>query len=433
VRGGVNGENTSRPLRCVTICDKVAAARLDFFRELGLTILDRWRRADLDTRAFCDIAGGALLDRPPSAHVDPMDVVRWVHEAPLLGPQTDVPARFGQPPVTVFHCESFHIAVLFWVDGTTAIHQHGFSGAFHVMQGSSLESVFRFRPLQRYGDSLMTGELSLHGVELRQKGDVAPIRAGTEFVHSLFHLDRPSVSVVVRTPSEPMAGPQYTYSRAGLAFDPFARTEALERRLQTLDLLRRLDHPEFEALATGSARRADAFLAFRLLLDLSKHVEPHDRYIALLRGVKPAHAELVDALISHAELMRREAHIVSRRQIAKQPEHRFFLALLLNLEDRASIVAMIRRAFPERSPVDAIVSWLAEFQKLDAINAWVSEVAKKAPAPILDVPMDEVSLGAVRDLLQGRWDDPAPPALSERYAALRGSSLLRPLFVDRSA
>jgi len=403
---------------------------LDFFRDLGLTILERWRGADLDARAFPDIATGALKDRPPSAHVDPMEVIRWVHEAPVLTPQRDLAAKFGQPPITVFHCEAFHIDVLFWVDGTTAIHQHAFSGAFHVMQGSSLECTFQFEPRRRYSELLMTGDLTLRGVALREKGDASPILAGTEFVHSLFHLDRPSVSVVVRTPSDAHAGPQYTYSRAGVAFDPFARSDALDRRLQTLDLLRKVDSPEFEPLAVASIRRADAFLAFRLLTDLSNRVEPHEKYLDLLHSVKPDHAALVDALLVHAELGRRERHIISRRQLARLPEHRFFLALLLNLQDRASIFDLLRRKLPAREPAQAIAGWLADFQKLDDINAWVSGVAKKAPTPILDVPMDETSLRVARDLLEGRGDEPAPPEIAERRDAIRASSLLKPLFAD---
>jgi hypothetical protein len=403
---------------------------LDFFHDLGLTILNRWRRADFDSRAFPDIAAQALVDRPPSAHVDPMEVVRWVHQAPALSPQRDLTAKFGQPPITVFGCEELYIDVLFWVDGTTSIHQHRFSGAFHVMQGESLESTFRFRPRRRYSERLMTGDLLLQGVELHRKGDVAPIVAGTEFVHSLFHLDRPSVSVVARTPGDDLSGPQYSYSRAGLAFDPFARSDVLERRVQTLDMLRRIDSPDFEALTRDSARAADAFLAFGLLTALMPRVEPHEKYVKLLRDVKPAHAELIDALVAHAEIERRERHIISRRQLAKEPEHRFFLALLLNLDDRASILDVVRRKFPGKDPAEAVVGWLADFEKLDAINAWVNDVASKKAAPILDVPMDEGARAAVRDLL-GKAGDvrPATP-LPERYGALAGSSLLRPLFVE---
>jgi hypothetical protein len=403
---------------------------LDFFRDLGLIILNRWRAADLDGRAFPDIAAQALVDRPPSAHVDPMDLVRWVHRAPALPTQRDLAAKFGQPPITVFACEDFFIDVLFWIDGTTSIHQHRFSGAFHVMQGESLESTFRFRPRKRYSERLMTGDLLLQGVELHRQGDVAPIVAGTEFVHSLFHLDRPSVSVVARTPGDDVAGPQYSYSRAGLAFDPFARSDVLERRVQTLDMLRRIDSPELEAMTRESARAADAFLAFGILTSLMPRIEPHERFVQLLHDVKPAHAELIDALIAHAEIERRQRHIISRRQLAKEAGHRFFLALLLNLDNRTSILEVVRHKFPGKDPVDAMVGWLADFEKLDAINAWVGDVSKSSVSPILDVPVDEAGRRVLRDLLAGHGGAHPVSSDEERLAALMRSSLLRPLFKE---
>jgi hypothetical protein len=35
------------------------------------------------------------------------------------------------------------IEALFWVDGTTSIHQHSFSGAFQVLAGKSIHSRYR--------------------------------------------------------------------------------------------------------------------------------------------------------------------------------------------------------------------------------------------------------------------------------------------------
>jgi len=46
------------------------------------------------------------------------------------------------------------------------------------------------------------------------------------------------------------------------------------------------------------------------------------------------------------------------------------------------------------------------------------------------VPMDETSLRVVRDLLDGRGDEPASPEVAERRATIRSSSLLRPLFIE---
>src|ERR1019366_9823901 len=117
------------------------------------------------------------------------------------------------------------------------------------------------------------------------RGDVRPILPGSGLVHALFHLDRPSVSVVVRTPSDALAGPQYSYSRAGLAFDPFAKSDALTRKLETLDLLRTLARPEFETLARASLENADAFQAFRIATHIAKRLEPQGHPVAILDGL----------------------------------------------------------------------------------------------------------------------------------------------------
>jgi hypothetical protein len=399
---------------------------LDFFNDLGTTILRHWGRADFNSRAFPDIAAAALSKRPPSAHVEPMDVIRWVHETVALVPQVGIEFTFGQPPITVFRCEEFYIDVLFWVDGTTSIHQHRFSGAFHVMAGSSLQSRFRFTPERTYSERLLSGKLELLDVELLTQGDVRPIVAGAELVHALFHLDRPSVSVVVRTPGDDLAGPQYSYSRAGLAFDPFAKSESMKRKIQTLDLLHALGDPSFEPLARATVRGADAFLAFKILTHLAKRIEGPERYLSFLESIRPAHDALVKALKVHAEYERREDYIITRRQLAKASEHRFFLALLLNLPDRGHILDVVCRAYPAQPPVDTILRWLSELAKIDTIHAWVAETSgtrvEGASSGILDVPIDEGALEAARRALEGEVASPGDHAV-------RSSLLLRPLFV----
>jgi hypothetical protein len=416
---------------------------LNPFHDLGLAILDRWRGADFDGRAFPDIAAAVLSERPPSSRVDPAEVISWVHESPTLVPQADIDSKFGQPAITVFHCEAFYIDVLFWVDGTTAIHQHRFSGAFHVMRGSSLQSRYHFTEKRRYSERLLSGKLDLLDVELLAQGDVRPIHAGSDLVHALFHLDRPSVSVVVRTPTDDLAGPQYSYSRVGLAFDPFAKSESMTRKIQTLDLLYTLGHPDFEPRARATVRGSDSFLAFRLLTYLMRRIESPERYLAFLESIRPDHEELIDALRLHAEEERRDEYIVSRRRLAKQPEHRFFLALLLNLPDRLHILDVVRRAFPFDDPADSITRWLADLAKLDAIHAWVTDTAnpRLGPAPeILDVHLDQTSLEVARHLVDGISDDEVLARFEAgrdgticadvraRCEALRRSALLRPLF-----
>jgi len=419
---------------------------VDCFRELGLTILDQWQRADFDEAAFPDVAADALRHCAPSSRVDANKVIQWVQHQPTLPPQADIDAKFGQPPITVFHCERFYIDVLFWIDGTTALHQHAFCGAFHVMDGSSIQGVYRFNRSHRYSELLWSGTLDLLDVELLVKGDVRPIRPADELLHSLFHLDRPSVSVVVRTPGHTTTTVQLSYSRAGLAFDTQTKSPLVSRRVQVLDLLHATGHPEFESSARESIRRADSFQAFRLATHLAKRFEKHDAYVAFLESIRPAHGELLDALIAHAKEERREKYIIARRQRVRQAGLRFFLALLLNVPDRSRILEMTRRAYPDRDPHQTIVGWLGELAKLDSIHAWASAVVKThedgANDRVLDVALDETAMKLMPPLLEGMSDSAAieraangsPMSEASKGAAstcqaLRRSILLRPLFI----
>jgi hypothetical protein len=395
---------------------------LKFFQDLGLTLRERWRRANFDSRAFPDLAATALTERPPSANVDPMDVVRWVHETDALVPQADIHHKFGQPPITVFRCEEFHIDVLFWVDGTTTRHQHGFSGAFHVMDGASLESRYSFTAERRYSERLMRGRLELSGAALHGKGDVESIHAGTGFVHALFHLDRPSVSVVIRTFGDELAGPQYNYLTGGIAIDPFATSESLARKIHTLDLLREIGSAELEPLARATIRADDAFTACKLLLHLGPRMTPHDRYLAFLDSIRPAHDDLIDALALHATEDRRVRHISTHRRRVTKAEHRFFLALLMNLPSRGPILEMVRSAFPDHPPVDTVLRWVDELAKLDAIQAWVIERRESATDTTIDVPLDGAALRVLRHSLEG-----SPGEGGDAADALERSLLLAPL------
>jgi hypothetical protein len=62
-----------------------------------------------------------------------LDVLEWVLKAPELPEQRDIRANFAEPPISVFDSPRFHIQVLCWRSGTTAIHEHGFAGGFIVL------------------------------------------------------------------------------------------------------------------------------------------------------------------------------------------------------------------------------------------------------------------------------------------------------------
>ncbi|HTK76962.1 MAG TPA: hypothetical protein VL371_16970, partial [Gemmataceae bacterium] len=188
-----------------------------FFEELGRTVLERWRRENFSLARFPGIAAAALDERPPAEHLDLPAFLRDFlldDEQPF---QTD--SDFGEPELVAYHHPRFYVQLLFWMDGTTAIHQHEFSGAFHVLLGSSIHAHYEFERARAVTPYLRVGDLRMRRIELLEAGRTVPIVSGPQAIHSLFHLDSPSVTVVVRTQHDPGTGPQLNYLPPHIAID----------------------------------------------------------------------------------------------------------------------------------------------------------------------------------------------------------------------
>jgi len=186
---------------------------VDFFEALGERVGRAWRQAAYDELAFPEIATSMLAESRFAERVTLGDIVDWTATTARIPHQIDLDSEFGQPPLSVYAEERFFIQVIFWRDGTTAVHQHAFSGAFGVLAGGSIHSEYEWVPRRRVNAHLHFGDIERTELELLAAGDVRPIASGRRLIHSLFHLDRPSISVVVRTAQDADTGPQYTYWR----------------------------------------------------------------------------------------------------------------------------------------------------------------------------------------------------------------------------
>src|SRR5450432_3304985 len=181
---------------------------LESVDRLGIEVERRWQATDYDPRHFSDVAVAALAEAGLTEKLSPDDVVDWALSALTLPRQETLPATFGQPPVTLFRSRRFYIEALFWIDGSTSIHQHAFSGAFQVLEGSSIETRYAFETERVFDGHLVLGKLRTASTAMLRRGDIRPIASGPRgLIHALFHLERPSVTVVVRTFRDADAGP----------------------------------------------------------------------------------------------------------------------------------------------------------------------------------------------------------------------------------
>jgi len=313
---------------------------IEFFEYLGLNVADRWSKANFDNRALPDIACEALTASRPADHVTYEDIARWLATTEALPEQPNIDSNFGQPPLTVFSHRRFYIEALHWTTSTTDIHQHGFSGAFCVLAGSSLESTYVFETRRRNNVHMLLGDLLLKDVSILTPGDVRPIRSGSSLIHSVFHLDFPSVTLVVRTPTDIESKPQYSYAPPHLALDPYFLDPLVKRRVQSLGFLRRIGSPSFDNNALEALRRSDFFATYQLLRGLADLCETPAmaRFVDLSRTI---HGSDVDLLWASIEEEQRQRLIMRSRECIRDADGRFLLALLLNVRSRDGILSAV--------------------------------------------------------------------------------------------
>lgn len=400
-----------------------------YFEKLGRTVLDRWKQQNFSLEAFPELARIAMDEAPPSENVDLEELVQEFlanDNQPIQGQ-----SGFGQPELLAFNDSRFYIQILFWMEGTTDIHQHEFSGAFHVMQGSSVHSEFEFAGVQPVTPHIRTGDLRLKKIELLETGRTVPIISGRECIHSLFHLDTPSVTVVVRTHHDPGTGPQFNYLPPHIGFDPVQGDSLTQRRKQLLDVLETIDYEGYVTLVSNMIESLDFERGFHTLqhtMDRLQILGDWDTVLAIFQEKHGALAKGVPATL--AEAQRRDAITQMRYQIGN-PEHRFFLALVMNVDNSKAIQSLVSKRYPDQSPIDTILGWVEELIEPNEFGLDLLDGVFEFPESLEMQEQYDVLMAAVKHTLDLAADGKAAEAESggsgEIYAALIGSSL-RPLF-----
>jgi hypothetical protein len=410
---------------------------LRFFRNLGRSLEQRWRARGYDDEAFGEIAERVLTEARAHRRVTPTEVIGWVQKAPELPAQFDPTGRFGQPPITVYRGSRFVVDVLYWVDGTTTIHSHAFSGAFQVMSGSSVHGVYTFDLEEAVSSWFRTGRTRLREIELLQEGAVRRIVAGNRFVHSLFHLDRPSVSIVARTAHDIGSGPQYHYA-SHFEMASFLGDQRTELRIRSLDVLREIDPRACWRHLNRAVTELDLHGAYEAISRLVP-VENRERLEQVLAVARRHHGSPVDSFLPALIERHRQHRIMERRRHVRSGEHRFFLALLLNAPNRRLILRLVKERFPHANPVDTVMKWVRELASLP------SPIDDGEPN-VLGLLLNETELRIFEETLRRRQGPSLIRSLSREYdredvvdmrheidrlqQAFRSYSLFRTLFAD---
>lgn len=424
---------------------------MELFDKLGAEVEETWREQNYNEDLFPAIAADALRRADLPSKLSAWDVIGWTLEQPELPPQKDPTATFGDPPITVFVSPRFYIDVYFWLNGTTAIHQHGFCGAFQVLLGSSIHSWYEFDRKETVNAYMETGEMRLKVCELFKVGDIQEIRAGRQYIHALFHLDQPSVTIVVRTDKSPLYLPQFSYHKPSIATDPFYEHQTTTRKLQSIGALLQVDHPDSGRFVSELLEKSDFHSSFITLSYLHNALRSRplgqlfnldasaDGFAQFLEIVVRRHGTKAETLSEVFKNRDAVNEIVRRRSYVTNAEHRFFFALLLNVDDRETIFSLIRSRYQDEDPVEKVLDWTHELSQTRVVGANI-------PNALGIENFNDIDLSILENLLRGKSDDEALLAVRSEYGEgklasvdlnaklgqIRTSVIFRPLLAERS-
>jgi hypothetical protein len=337
---------------------------IDGVRQLGEEVEAAWTRADHAIDAFASIAAGAVKRFALHEAFDLDELSDWLSQTDHLPEQLDPRSRFGDPPITLWRAARFVIDVYFWIEPETALHDHGFAGAFTNLVGESLHCVYRLNSVEDPAPGVILSDLELETVERLEEGSIRAILGGRKFVHRVWHISRPTVTMCVRTAGEAPRLEQYTYFYPRFGIEQRReeeKSQLLQRRLGFLSFLASTGDPRLERYMESLIRNADARQALKFVLALHdsseggllEHLALLNRLLDLLEARYGAWiGEFASSLMCRLKEDRVKWHEIH------DVDQRFLAAVLLTFFNRDDVIEAVRQYRGANQPIEWIIERL---------------------------------------------------------------------------
>lgn len=392
---------------------------------IGEDIERRWAARNHRHQHFHDIAAECLEAASFHRQFDEDEIIRWVNRTRSLPQQLDPSSNFGQPPLTVWRTDRFVVDLYFWVDTETSIHDHSFSGAFTNLTGESLNCIYQFEQTLAADEGVRLGSLLLDRAELVKPGDVCAIVSGSKFIHRVWHLDCPTITLVARTVTRQRGLWQYSYYPEGFSVR-YRRKAPIEfqRRRELLGYLFRRDHPRRVELAEEVLSRARGYRLFTLLGDLLAYMKDDQMELDRLLARLPARCH--DWLNPALAVMRADDPLkgVYWRRL-RRTEHRLLIALLNTYKESSSIVEWLARHGYEGDAHARLTNWLSEMDADKALRLQLGSARTEIIAHLLHGLSDADALRELRRTYS--ITDSEADLLLQGFNRFRKLNFLKPL------
>lgn len=164
--------------------------------------------------------------------------------------------------------------------------------------------------------------------------------------------------------------------------------------------------------------------------------QTENRFDKIFEIVKKRHGKLSEMILPIYAHLDTINEYVNRRSYVTNPEHRFFFALLMNVDGKERILSLIKERFPDDEPIEKVLDWTTELAQTKVMGLNVPNA--------LGVPnFDDFDSFILEDILKGVSDEDiqknmleemtnqnpeeAAKDVADRIEKIRKSLVLKPL------
>jgi hypothetical protein len=321
---------------------------------LATAIETRWRKTDYSCYTFAEIAQSEMLKTDFIALFS-FELINQFLESDSIK-RIQIASEFSELHLKIFDNGKFYIEILNWWDKDTAIHDHGFVGVLLQLRGSALNVIYDFSQQTAISHNLALGTLKLSTAYISQPGDYHIIPPGRAEKHAVFHLEKPTVSMIVRTHPISELSPQLNYFPPYLQVNHSATDVAFNKKIKYFKMLAKIDNQQCRNELIGELTRSSLTEQFWLLMKLADFIfQPEN--ISLLNQYLPACTEraplsIQQKLVISATLRRFSQFIIDHmKSLFDDRECRLFLSCLAasyNTQERAILLRQFGFNQPDR-------------------------------------------------------------------------------------
>jgi hypothetical protein len=154
---------------------------------------------------------------------------------------------------------------------------------------------------------------------------------------------------------------------------------------------------------------------FSVLHHCMGYLQQLDQWEPILRAFRKKHGAIAAGVEATLKEEARRSVIKGLRSAIIEPEHRFFLALLMNAPSRADLLALVAQRFPKQPPVAIVLRWVQELTEVSDEGVTILDASFPETLEIESDAWPNVILAAFRHFM--RPTRKLPPLLRDLTAA----------------